>query len=103
MLVLASRLTQTGSGAELGRISDSFCPAGMTYRAWRKGEPNATQNMAMSLFNVGDMAGYRRWMRKAAKGGDVNALEDVRRFETRQPHDLARRLRRLRPHRRDGS
>ena len=103
MLVLANRYTQCGSRRELGRLSDSFSPVGMTYRAWRQGEPNAAQNMAMSLFNVGDLAGYRRWMHKAARAGDVNALEDLRKFETRQPHNLARRLRRLRPHRRDWS
>jgi hypothetical protein len=103
LLVLADRYTQSGSRTELGKTSDPFSPAGMTYRAWRQGEPNAAQNMAMSLFNVGDMAGYRRWMHKAVQAGDTNALEDLRRFETRQPHNLARRLRRLRPHRRDGS
>jgi hypothetical protein len=103
MLVLADRLTRTGSRHELGRVSDPFSPAGMTYRAWRQGQPNAAQNMAMSLFNIGDMAGYRRWMHKAARAGDPNALEELARFETRQPHNLARRLHRLRPHRRDGS
>jgi hypothetical protein len=103
MLELANRSTQTGTRRELGRTSDAFSPAGMTYHAWRQGEPNAAQNMAMGLFNAGDMAGYRLWMHKAARAGDTNALEELRRFETRQPHNLARRLRRLRPHRRDRS
>ena len=103
MLALANRYTQMGSRSELGRMSDPFSPVGMTYRAYRQGEPNAAQNMAMSLFNVGDIARYRHWMHKAARAGDVNAAEDLQRFETRQPHNLARRLRRLRPHRRDGS
>jgi hypothetical protein len=103
MLVLANRYTQTGSRRELGRMSDPFSPIGMTYRAYRQGETNSAQNIAMSLLNVGDMAGYRHWMYKAARAGDLNAAEDLQRFETRQPHNLARRLRRLRPYRRDGS
>ena len=51
LLSLANRKTQTGSRRELGRIANAFSPAGMTYRAYRRGEANATQNMAMSLFN----------------------------------------------------
>jgi hypothetical protein len=103
MLDIANRATRSGKRADLGRIADAFSPAGMIYRAFRLGEPNAAQNMAMSLFNIGDMQGYRHWLRRAARAGDCNATVEVSWFETRQPHELARRWRRLRPLRRDGS
>lgn len=103
MLTIANRMTSRGSREELGRIQDAFSPAGLTYRAYRRGVPNAAQNMAMSLFNVGDLAGYRRWIRLAARAGDVDAERDAKLFETRQPHNLARRIGRLRPYRRDRS
>lgn len=102
MLCLANRMTQTGRRSELGRVTDAFSPAGLTYRAYKRGEINAAQNMAMSLFNVGDMTGYRHWMRRAARAGDAEAEAELKLFEIRQPHNLARRLRRLRPYRRDG-
>lgn len=103
MLGLAGFETDTGSRSELGRICRPFSPAGLMYRAWRMGEINAAQNMAMSLFNTGDMNGYRHWMHRAARAGDTNAAHELKLFETRQPHPLARRLRRLRPCRRNGS
>lgn len=102
MLCLANRKTQMGYRSELGRLSDAFSPAGLIYRAYKQGELYAAQNMAMSLFNVGDLAGYRHWMRRAARAGEAEAEAELKLFETRQPHNLARRLRRLRPHRRDG-
>lgn len=97
MLAIANRATYGGRRAEIGRTANPWSPAGMMRRAYRAGEPNAAQHMAMTLFNVGDMAGYRRWMHRAVRAGDANALNEVQRFETRQPHALARRLRRLRP------
>lgn len=103
MLSLAGRKTDTGRRSELGRVSDPFSPAGLMYRAYRLGEINAAQNMAMSLFNIGDIWGYRHWMHRAARAGDTNAATELKLFETRQPHNLARRLRRLRPYRRDGN
>jgi hypothetical protein len=103
MLDLANRYTQTGSSSELGRIQDRNSPVGQTYRAYRKGEPNAAQNMAMTLYNVGDLHGYRRWLHQAARMGDLDAQRELRNFDVRQPHRLARRLRRLQPQHRDGS
>jgi hypothetical protein len=103
MLDLANRYTQVGLPEELGRIQNSSSPIGRTYRAYRDGEPNAAQNMAMTLYNVGDLAGYRRWLRRAAQMGDTNAKRELKCFSVRQPHRLARRLRRLRPHCSDGS
>ncbi len=102
-LAIANRKTWNGRRSELGRTSDAHSPIGMMYRAYRSGEPNAAQNMALTLFNVGDMVGYRAWMRRAARVGDTNAVAETRRFETRLPHRLARKLRRLRPSRVDGS
>jgi len=103
MLDLAGRYTQTGSSSELGRLQDRNSPIGQTYRAYRNGEPNAAQNMAMSRFNVGDLAGYRRWLHRAARTGDLDVQRELSCFAVRQPHRLARKLRRLRPYRRDGS
>jgi hypothetical protein len=103
MLEIAGRRTRGGSRRELGRMQNSFSPAGLMYRAYRSGVPNSAQNMAMSLFNSGDMAGYRRWIRLAARCGDTAAKHEADLFETRQPHRLAGKLRRLRPYRADGS
>jgi hypothetical protein len=103
MLMLANRASPSGTRSELGRQRDAFSPMGLAYRAYRLGEPNAAQNMAVSLFNIGDMRGYRLWMRRSAQAGNSSAATEVRRFEIRLPHGLARRLRRLRPYRRDGS
>jgi hypothetical protein len=103
MLEIAGRATWNGSRSELGRPADPISPAGLMYRAYRLGVPNAAQNMAMAYFNVGDLAGYRKWILLAARAGDVGTAEEARRFETRQPYRLARKLRRLRPFRRDGS
>jgi hypothetical protein len=103
MLTIANRETRTGYRHELGRISDAHSPMGMMYRAYRRGVPNAAQNIAMTLFNVGDLWGYRHWIRRAARANETNAEWEAGLFETRMPHRLARRLRRLRPYRRDGS
>jgi hypothetical protein len=103
MLYIANRETQTGSVKELGRIWRTASPLGLTYCAFRMGEPNAAQNMAMSYFNVGNLAEYRRWPHQAVRAGDLDARFQLRSFAIRQPHRLARRLRRLRPYRRDGS
>lgn len=103
MLSLAARKTETGKRADLGRFSDATSPAGLMYRAFRQGEVNAAQNLALTLFYAGDLAGYRRWLRRAARGGDEDAARELSRFEVRQPYPLARQINRIRPFRRDGS
>jgi hypothetical protein len=103
MLDLAARQTRTGFRNELGRIWDPASSLGLTYRAFRMGEPHAAQNMAMSFYNVGDLKGYRHWLHRAAQDGDLEASIALRSCDIRQPHALARRLRRLRPYRRNGS
>ncbi|MFC4256912.1 hypothetical protein GRI97_14690 [Altererythrobacter xixiisoli] len=103
MLEIANHATRTGARSELGTAAQWFSPFNLMYRAYRLGEPNAAQNLAMTHFNFGDLQGYRHWIRKAARAGETNAQNDARRFELRQPYTLARRLRRLRPVRRDGS
>jgi hypothetical protein len=103
MLSLAARQTEQGARAELGRISESNSPICLMYRAFRQGETNAAQNLALSLFYVGDLAGYRHWLRRAARGGDAEAWKELKRFEVRQPWPLARKIKRQRPFRRDGS
>jgi hypothetical protein len=102
MLGLARRATEEGRRSELGRICDPYSPAGLMYRAYKMGEINAAQNMAMTLFYARDMKGYRLWMHRAARGGDADAAHELDLFETRQPYPLARQIRRLRPIRRNG-
>lgn len=103
MLSLACRNTSSGCADELGRVCDGRSPAALMYRAYRLGERNAAQNFALTLFYVGDLAGYRRWLRKAARSGDVDAMAELKRFQIRQPYPLAKPLRRIRPFRPDGS
>lgn len=103
MLSLAARMTETGNIKDLGRLSDANSPAGLMYRAFQQGEVNAAQNLAFTLFYAGDLAGYRRWLRRAARDGDEDAVKELSRFEVRQPYPLARRISRVRPFRRDGS
>lgn len=102
MLELANRDTSGGQRAELGRLSDSASPFGQFYRAYRGGADYAAQNLAMTFFNVGELARYRHWLHRAARAGDLDARAELRRFETRKPHRLAWQLRRGRPCRRDG-
>jgi hypothetical protein len=96
-LRLADYYTYNGNCEELGRLGDAFSPLGMMYRAYRKGERFAGYNLALTYFNVGDMRGYRHWLFKAARAGDPEAKKELKQFQTRKPHRLARRLRRLRP------
>lgn len=103
MLSLASRKTEGGTRLELGRPGDPSSPFGLMYRAFRQGEKNAAQNLALTLFYVGDLAGYRHWLRRAARSGDDDAAHELGRFEVRQPWPLARKINRKRPFRRDGS
>jgi|JI8StandDraft_2_1071088.scaffolds.fasta_scaffold190674_2 hypothetical protein len=100
MLELARRATASGDAATLGRVSDTRSPAALMRRAHRLGDITAAQNMAMTLFHAGDLAGYRHWLRKAVRAGDADAGAELRRFELRQPVPLARRVKRIRPLRR---
>jgi hypothetical protein len=94
MLELSLRI----EGAE-GRIADPFSPTGLAYRAYRQGSPTAAHNLALDCFNRGDLGGYRKWLGRAARAGDQDAARQLRRFETRLPHNLARLIRRKRPYR----
>ena len=102
-LRLADWYSRQGTKVELGRFGDGYSPLGLMYSAYRKGESFAGTNLAISYFNIGDMAGYRYWLAKAAKPAEPGAKEELKLFETRKPHRLARRLKRLRPLKRDGS
>lgn len=97
MVDLADWFSGGDSVKEIGKTSDAFSAGGLYYRAYRKGETRAASNMAISCFNRGDMAGYRRWLRRAAKAGDADAARELKCFETRHWHSAARKLRRLRP------
>ena len=100
MTLLAIWLSGTATRESLGKPADAFSAAGLYRRAWRRGNETAAQNLAMSHFNMRDLAGYRHWLRKAARAGSVEERLELRRFETRLPHETARRLRRQRPFRR---
>jgi hypothetical protein len=103
MIELADWFSQNGDGKCFGTPADAFSAAGLYYRAYRKGDPRAAQNAAAGCFNRNDMAGYRRWLRRAAKAGDAEASKELRYFETRLWHSAARKVGRLRPRqKRDG-
>lgn len=103
MIELADWFSGGDSAKEVGKTFDAYSAAGLYYRAYRKGDPRAASNMALSCFNRGDMAGYRHWLRHAAKAGDPQSLRELRAFESRLWHSAARKLRRLRPvQKRDG-
>lgn len=97
MILLANWLTDRGVS---GGAADSFRPTGLLRRAYRSGNFVAAQNLAMDCFNRGDLQGYRCWLRRAARLGDTDSAQELRRFETRLPHGNARKIRRLRPWRR---
>ena len=80
-------------------MGDSFSPLGLMYRAYGKGDRLAAQNLALSYFNIGSLGGYRHWLAKGARAGDLEAADELKRFETRKPHGLAKRIGRLRPKR----
>jgi hypothetical protein len=83
-----------------GKPADRYSPAGLYYRACRKGDARAAGNAAVSCFNRNDMAGYRRWLSRAARTGDPAAGKQLRYFEIRLWHGAARKIGRLRPEQR---
>lgn len=83
--------------ASPGRLADPFSQSGLCYRAFRKGDPTAAQNLAVDAFNRGNLARYRFWIARAAALGDVDAAQELRRFELRLPHAKAGLSGRKRP------
>jgi hypothetical protein len=83
-----------------GRIADRFSQSGLAYAAYRRGDPLGAQHLAMHAFNRNDLLNYRHWLNRAARLGDREAGEELRRFELRLPHRHAALIRRKRPHRR---
>lgn len=100
MIELADWYSRDSSAKSFGTPADAFSPAGLYYRAYRKGDARAATNAAMSCFNRNDMVGYRQWLRRASKTGDRHAAEQLHYFETRLWHSAARKVRRLRPEQR---
>ncbi|WP_156681109.1 hypothetical protein [Sphingomonas profundi] len=94
MLALSGRIRPAGKPA------DPYSQIGLERRAFRLGNERAAQNLAMTHFNKRDLAGYRHWLRRAARAGDEEAALEVRRFETRLPHAAAGDIGRRRPYRR---
>ena len=91
MTELSRRIGEDGLSA-----ADPYSSAGLSYRALRLGDPTAAYNMAATCFNRRDLQGYRHWLRLAAKAGNVEAGQQLRRFETRLPHGVARAINRAR-------
>ena len=84
--------------ADEGRIADRFSRSNLYYRAHRGGYACAAQHLAMDAFNRGDLKLYRHWLRRAVPF-DPDNLKQLRRFETRLPHQTARERGRGRPYR----
>lgn len=97
MIELADWFSSDSSTKTFGTPADAFSPAGLYYRAFRKGDARAANNAAMNCFNRNDMMGYRQWLRRAAKAGDADAGQQLSCFETRLWHSDARKAGRLRP------
>jgi len=97
MIELADWYSADNSAKSFGKAADAFCPAGLYYRAYRKGNARAAANAAISCFNQNDLSGYRLWLRRAANTGDTDAATKLRYFETRLWHANARKIGRLRP------
>lgn len=103
MLELAGLFSRDNDPADLGTMSRVGTPAWLYRRVWQQGgdyAPLAAQNLAMSYFNIGDLHGYRLWLRRAQMLGDNDAGLELDRFETRLPHAAARAIGRGRPWRR---
>lgn len=81
-----------------GRVADRFSRAGLYYRAHRGGYEYAAQHLAMDAFNRGDLKSYRYWLRRAVRF-DPDHLKQLKRFETRLPHQTAHERGRGRPYR----
>jgi hypothetical protein len=74
MIELADWFSGDGSAKGFGAPADAFSPAGLYHRTFRKGDARAAYNAPMSCFNRNDMAGYRRWLRRADKA-EMRPLE----------------------------
>lgn len=66
-------------------------------RAFRMGEINGAQHMAMDCFNANNLKGYRYWLARAAAKGDAQSKYELKRFETRMSHGAAFDIGRGRP------
>jgi hypothetical protein len=97
MIELADWFSGDDAAKKFGKASDAFSAAGLYYRAYRKGNFNAARNMAVSCFNRSDMAGYRQWLKRAARAGDTESARELRFFEIRLWHTAARKAGRMRP------
>lgn len=103
MIDLAAWLSEAGGRKAHGALSDPATAAGLYRKAWRLGDARAAYHLAMACFNQRDMAGYRRWLARAARCGDRDAALEHKQFETRLWHSAARKIGRSRPqHKRDG-
>ncbi|RYY26818.1 MAG: hypothetical protein EOP62_08640 [Sphingomonadales bacterium] len=100
MVTLAASKSDAKSGTDIGRAGEYFTAAWLYRSAYRSGSAIAAQNLAMAHFNKNDLAGYRHWLRRAARAGDAEAGAELKRFETRLPHQAAREIGRQRPCRR---
>ena len=72
-------------------------------QAWKMGCCYGAQHIAMNCFNRKDLAGYRKWLRRAVRAGDGESGRELRCFETRKDSNLARQIGRGRPTRKHES
>lgn len=94
----SAMVTLADTFAMEGWVADRFSRAGLYYRAHKAGYEYAAQHLAMDAFNRGDLTSYRQWLRRAIRF-DPDHLNQLKRFETRLPHQTARERGRGRPYR----
>ena len=91
---LAAHLAEVNG---VGRLADRWSAAALYRRALLAGNGRAAQHLAVDRFNRDDLRGYRRWLQVASRAGDDEARTELRWFEERKTHGLARLIRRGRP------
>jgi len=96
MLELASWLIESRSGND----RQAFL---LSRAAYRLGQMHAAQHLARNCFNSNNLAGYRHWLGKAARGGNSDEAIELKCFENRLAHEHAFLIRRGRPWRRHES
>ena len=65
-------------------------------KAARRGDATSAYNLAITHLNRGDMLNYRLALGQAAKLNS-DAADEMRRFETRFPHSIMCKFRKIRP------
>ena len=100
-LPILRKLARRGFPPAVNLVSD-YLPEiealALLRRAARAGDPVSAYNLAITYRNRGDMSHYRQALARAARL-DADAADELRRFKTRFPEAVMRRLRKLEPRR----